>query len=132
MATVPRTDVTRTGLVSLAVTLASTTLALAASSGGDEYPNDDRTILVVQNGTTAAVTVTATAQQTVTTPSGYGELANADITLAVAAASTPGVPTYGVLNVPQGAFNNSSGRVEVGYSDHTSIRVAALRFPPTG
>lgn len=131
MATIPRTDVTRAGIADLSVTLASTTLAVAASSGaGDEFPNDDRTILVIQNSSTAVVTVTAAAVRDTANPVGYGELSNPDIAVAVAAGSTA-LPSYGIVNAPAGAFNNASGRVDVTYSAYAGVRVAALRLPVT-
>lgn len=130
MATIPRTDVTRTGMASLAVTLASTTLAIAGSTGADTFPNDDRTILVIENSSTSIVTVTADAVRETANPVGYGELTNSDIAVAVAAGSTA-LPSYGILNAPAGAFNNSSGHVSVVYSANAGVRVAALRLPVT-
>lgn len=47
---------------------------VAAAAGGDTYPNDDRTVLVVTNGSASSVTVTPTIQRTSTKAPGFGQI----------------------------------------------------------
>ena len=89
--------------------------AAAAAGGGDQYPNNGKTLLKVINGDGSSINVTITPSNTV---NGY---TIAPIVVAVAGGATkylgPYDPAY---------FNNSSGRVAVTYSAVTSVTVAAL------
>lgn len=89
--------------------------AVSAAGGGDQYPNNGKTLLKVINGGGSDITVTITPTNTV---NGY---TIAPIAVTVAAGATKYLGPY-----DQNYFNNSSGRVAVTYSAVTSVTVAAL------
>ncbi len=96
----------------------------AAAAGGDVYPNDGRTLLLVLN-THASLsrTTTVTAQDTTANAPGFGAVTKAD---AVQAVETATLDVMGPF--PTTAFNNSSGQVAITYSDSAdSLTVAAVR-----
>lgn len=94
----------------------------SAAGGGDVFPNDGKTYVAVTNGSGGSITVTITAQTTSTSKDGFGPVTKADGGGSVADGATD---IFGPF--PSGAFNNSSGQVEVEYSSATSVTVAAFR-----
>ncbi len=92
----------------------------AASSGGDVFPNDGKTLFVIV--ATAARTVTATAQDTTATVPGFGACTKADAVQAVEINTTDVMGPF-----PTTAFNNASGRVAIGYSSVTDLTIAVIR-----
>ena len=87
----------------------------AADPVGDSFPNDGHVWLEVQNNGTASITVTVNSQR----PCNYGF--DHDLTVEVPAGQSRRI---GPLD-PQ-RFNDSQGRVQVTYSDATSVQVAAV------
>lgn len=78
----------------------------AVAAGGDEFPNDGSTYVEIVNSSGAnAYTVTFTSPATVE------GVAIADPTVSVAVSSRKKVGPF-----PVGVFNNTSGRVAVGYT----------------
>lgn len=98
----------------------------AAAGGGDTIADDgtERTFLHVQNGGGSEITVTVTAQSSSLHVDGYGTLTRSNLSVAVPASEDRMIGPF-----PATAFKNSSGNVAVGYSDVTSVTVAALRLP---
>lgn len=96
---------------------------VAATVSGDAYVNDGRTFLVVTNGGGAPITVTVAVQRTTIKVPGAGTVTFAAIPVTVNA----GVTKW--ISVPQGPYNNDSGRVVVTYSGVTSVTVGAFRVP---
>lgn len=98
----------------------------AAGAGGDEMPNDGKTILHVKNGGVGSINVTIAAQVTSRDAGpGYGLFTRADLVVAV---PNGGERMIGPL--PSRAFNNANARAAITYSGVTTVTVAALRFPP--
>lgn len=96
-----------------------------AAAGGDEMPNDGRTLLHVKNGSAVIVTVTITAVQTLKDFGGsHGVYTRGNIVEAIPAGEDR---MFGPL--PPTAWNNVNGRAAVGYSAVTSVTVAPLRVP---
>lgn len=89
----------------------------AASVDGDEFPNDGRTLFIVKNGGTTAITVTVNSQKKC--DQGYDH----DVVVNV---GTSAEIVIGPL--PTDRFNNTSGRVNVTYSDVTNVTVAAVKM----
>ncbi len=96
----------------------------AAASGGDAFPNDGKTLLLILNvNAGASRTVTVTAQDTTATVPGFGACTKADATEAVEQASLDVMGPF-----PTTAFNNASGQAVVTYSDSAAdLTVAAVR-----
>jgi len=96
----------------------------AADAGGDTIKEDgtQRSFLAVDNGGGSEITVTITAQDTKVDAPGVGEVDIADMSVAVPAGEDRLIGPF------PSAFINDSGNVEVGYSDVTSVSVAALRL----
>jgi hypothetical protein len=87
----------------------------------DQYPNDDRTFLVIQNGATnSAVTIAAT--RATADKFGFGSLAVDDITFTVLANTT------WVVRVPVASHGDAAGRVTVAYDDVSNVEVGAYRL----
>jgi hypothetical protein len=86
-----------------------------ASSTGDEFKNDENTFLHVKNGGAASITVTINSQQLCN----HGSTHNLSISIPAG-----GERMIGPFNRTR--FNNDTGNVEVGYSDVTSVTVAAI------
>jgi len=87
----------------------------AAEAGGDDFANDGRQLLLVDNGAVGALTLTVTTTKTVD-----GE-AVADKTIAVPAGERHLVGPF-----PTDVYNDGDGKVAVGYSDHTDVTVAVI------
>lgn len=96
----------------------------SAAGGGDSFANTGKVLLVINNESGGAITVTATAQNTSTTKTDYGAVTKADAVQSVEATSVDIMGPF-----PQGAFNDSNGRVVITYSGVTSLSVAAIKFP---
>ena len=101
-----------------AINLSGTTINFAsASSGGDQFPNTGRELLLVRNGGTSAITVTVTSQGR------YRGVPFSNVVLNVPASG--GEVIAGPF--PPEVFNDTSGRVSVSYSAVTSVTVAVLQ-----
>ena len=95
----------------------------AAVAGGDSALNiGGDVILHVKNGGAGVLTVTVTAQRTSKQIGGFGVLTKADIAVSVAAGQERFIGPF-----PIRAFNDSTGRVRIGYDQVVSVTVAALR-----
>ncbi len=96
----------------------------AAASGGDVFPNDGKTVLVILNvNASLARTVTITAQDTSAFAPGFGAVTKADATEAV---EGPSVDVMGPF--PTTAYNTASGQAVVTYTDAAAdLTVAAVR-----
>lgn len=95
----------------------------AATSGGDEFPNDERTFFHIKNADAGDHTVTFTAQKTAVQMGGHGSVPIADIAVIVTAAEER------MIAVPPASFNDGNGRVQATYDAVTSVTVAAIRQP---
>lgn len=90
----------------------------AASSGGDTVTPGETTFLHIKNGSGASITLTITTAKTHRSTG----LAIADPTVTVPAG---GERFYGDL--PSDPYGNSSGLVDLSWSDVTSVTFAALK-----
>lgn len=90
----------------------------AAAGGGDEFPNDGRTFIYVNNGGGGSITVTTVTQQTV------DGKAVADDSISV-----PNAQARYIGPFPPSIYNDVNDRVQVTYSGVTSVTVAAVRLP---
>jgi hypothetical protein len=89
----------------------------AASSTGDELINNGNTFLHFKNGAGAPTTVTI-ASQVAPVPKGTTLV---DLSIEVTAG---GEKVSGFFS--DGAFNDSSGMMQLTYSTHTSLTIAAI------
>jgi hypothetical protein len=90
---------------------------VAANAGGDTLAPDDRTALLVKNGSGSSITVTFV------TPNTVSGLAIADVVLTVAAGATALSPT-----LTSALFGDpTSGLVTINYSAVTTVTVQAVR-----
>lgn len=92
----------------------------AAAAGGDQFAWSERALLHVKNGSAASINVTITSQYT-NPPDGT---AKDNLVISVAAG---GEKMIGPLH--RDGYRDSDGNVQVGYSDVTSVTVAALKMP---
>lgn len=90
----------------------------AAAGGGDEFPNDGRTFLYVNNGGGSPITATIVTQQTV------DGKAVADDAITVTNAQGRYIGPF-----PPSIYNDVNDRTQVTYSGVTSVTVAAVRLP---
>ena len=88
---------------------------VAAAAGGDDFVNDGKKLLVVNNGDVDALTVTITTQMEVD-----GE-AIADKTVSVPAGEMHLIGPF-----PTNVYNDGDGKVQVGYGDETSVTVGVI------
>lgn len=88
----------------------------AASSGGDTLSNDGRTLLVITNGGTSAITVTVKATEPCNQGYTHDAVAN------VAAGATVNMGPFAPAR-----FNNAQGQASVSYSATTSVTVGATQ-----
>lgn len=91
----------------------------AAAGGGDSFANDGNTVFRIANGAGSPMTVTFDSPNTCD----FGISANAAHDRAVVVSN--GV-TLEIGPFAQARFNDSNGRVQVTYSDATSVTVAAI------
>lgn len=108
MATLSVQNISRTGL---------NLSTQAAAGGGDEFPNDGRTFLYVNNGG-SGITATIVTQQTV------DGKAVADDAITVSGGQSRYIGPF-----PPSIYNDVNDRVQVTYSGVTSVTVAAVRLP---
>lgn len=90
---------------------------VAAAGGGDEFANEGKTFLWVVNGDVSSKTVT------LVTPQSVLGLAIEDLQVTV-----PASEQRLVGPLPVGIFNDANSRVQVTYSDVTSVTVAAVNM----
>jgi hypothetical protein len=95
---------------------------VAAGASGDQYPNDERTFLVVKNVNVAARTITISATRSTADKFGFGTLDVDDISQAIAQNEVR------VVRVPVASHGDAAGRVTVTYSDNTDVTVKAIRM----
>ncbi len=95
---------------------------LTPNIGGDVFPNDGKTVLVIWNDDVGAAVVTVTAQDTTANAPGFGAVTKAD---AVSSVETISVDVMGPF--PTTAFNNASGQAVISYDSVTSMKVILLR-----
>ena len=96
---------------------------VAAASGGDEYPNDKDTVLLIDNGGGGAVTATVAAQKTKLFVPGVGECTVSDI--------APVIPAAGIaaIHASNATHNNdATGRAAITYSGVVSVTVVPVRL----
>lgn len=96
----------------------------AAAAGGDQFINDGRQIIVVQNGDASAKTVTVAGQATDVRVPHYGKLDQTDTVAVVAAGATAILGPF-----PKQGFNDASGYVQITYSAVTSVTVGVVTVP---
>lgn len=89
----------------------------AASSAGDEFLNDGHTLVVVKTSA-AATNAAAVSSKVAPVPKGL-VLANVAIEV-----SALGERMSGFFD--QGAYNDSSGCVQISYTTHTGLSIAAI------
>lgn len=94
-----------------AVTLA------AASAGGDEFVNTGKEALLIDNGGGSPITVTFA------TPVTVDGLAVDDLDIDV-----PDGEMHLLGPFPTGTYNDGDGKVQISYTDVTSVTVAAIRI----
>ena len=99
----------------------------AASGGGDEYANDQRTILLIQNAAASARAITITAQRTSVTVPAFGVLTIANIVVAMT-----GIGLAVMQASPGGYNNNTNGRADVTINTAASVSYAAIRLANVG
>ena len=94
-----------------------------ATAGGDEYVNDERTVLLLNNTSGAARTYTLAAQRTSVTVAAFGTLAIANISVVL---SGDGLAA---IQGPPAAYNNdSTGRASITYSSNSGVAVVPVRL----
>ena len=108
MATLAVQKIVRTGLELVPV---------AATGGGDAFPNDGKTFIYVNNASGGDITVTIVSQQTI------DGLAVADKAVIVTASDARYIGPW-----PIPLYNDANGLVQLTYSGVTSLTVAALRL----
>lgn len=92
-----------------------------ASAGGDQFANNGNRYLIISNGDASSKDVTVTAQNTSYEFGVSGKVTKEDQVLSVTAGSV------GIMGpFPKSAFNDSSGNVQITYSDVTSVEVAVI------
>jgi hypothetical protein len=90
----------------------------AAAAGGDEFANNGRRMLHVQNGSGSSITVT------ITTPG-----TTAGLSIADPAVTVPNSGSRMIGPFPTGLYNAADGNVDVAYSAVTSVTVAVIELP---
>lgn len=93
----------------------------SADVAGDEFTNTGRELLYVSNGGGSSITVTVTAQQTNVQKQGFGSLTVSDTTVTIPAGEDRFIGPF-----PVQRFSDSAGRVQVSYSDVTSVVVGVI------
>lgn len=95
----------------------------AAAAGGDEFQNDGKTFVYIKNGVTD-VNVTFTAQKTLTSKPGFGDLSLTNQTVLV-----PGSSEKAIGFFQAAIFNDVNGRVQVTYDNEVNVTIAVLKAP---
>lgn len=91
---------------------------VAADVAGDEFLNSGRVVLYVKNGDTLEKTVTVDSQ----TPCNQGF--DHDVVVTVPASEERIIGPF-----PKNRFDDANGKVQVSYSDVTSVTVAVIEIP---
>lgn len=94
----------------------------AASAGGDTVVVNDKTFIHVKNGGGGSITVTVPKAVTVLNQPGFGDIAIADISVAIAAGAEK------MISLDPGG-HAPGGVASVGYSGVTSVTVGVFRLP---
>ena len=95
----------------------------AANSGGDSFPNDGKTLLLVQNTDASSHTATVTAQKTSQQVPGIGAMTKSNIAQAIAAGDEAIIGPF-----PPSMFNDVNGLVQITYSAATGMKVLPIRL----
>lgn len=104
-----------------------TASAAAAASGGDEFVNDGRTILLITSTDSGTPTITVSAQRDVSVP-GYGYLDGVNHAVTLGAGNVTKV--YQLLGpFAPAIYNDGDGRAQITYSAVTNLSVQAIRLP---
>jgi len=90
----------------------------AASAGGDEFVNSGRAVLYVKNGDISDKTVTVDSQ----TPCNQGFDHDAQVIV-------PASEERIIGPFPKNRFDDANGKVQISYSDVTSVTVAVIEIP---
>lgn len=106
-------EITVQSLTTAGLTASYTTAAFV----GDEFLNNGHVLIHVKNGAASTNTITITSQVS-PVPKGF---AAADISIEV---SANGEAMIGFFDMD--AYNDSSGYVQVGYTTHTDLTIAAI------
>jgi len=88
---------------------------VAAAAGGDEFANDGKQLLLIENGSGAEIDLTITTEKTVD-----GEDV-ADKVIAI-----PDGERHLIGPFPTQIYNDGDGHVNIGYEDHTNVTVAVI------
>jgi alanine dehydrogenase len=107
MATLAVQNITITGLEATKI---------ACNAGGDVFPNDGNTMIILENGSGGDITVTAATAQSIQ------GLAVADASIVVQAGEERSCGLF-----DPALFNNSSGQVALTYSGVSSLTVQVIR-----
>lgn len=95
----------------------------SVDAGSDTALNDERTLIIANNGNDTVATVKVTAQDTETQVSGFGQLTINDISIDIKSGDS-------IAHAPTQAYNNGNGRIELSYSGDTSaLSVGIFRRP---
>lgn len=94
----------------------------AATGGGDDFVNNGKEFIHVKNGSGGDITVTVTAQRTITNKAGFGPMTKSDSAVVVTAGEERFIGPF-----PISAFNNSTGKAVITYSGVTSLTIAILK-----
>ncbi len=94
----------------------------SAAGGGDTFPNDGKTVVILFLDDASPSTVTVTAQDTTATGAGFGAVTKADAVQVVEADTCDVMGPF-----PVSAFNNASAQVAIGYSNVTALTIAVVR-----
>lgn len=96
----------------------------SAAAGGDEFANDERTVVHIVNGDASPHTATFTKQKDeLQAPDGYGPIALSDLAVVIPAGEDR------FIRVPPAIYNDGNGRVQVTYDAVTSVTVAVIHRP---
>lgn len=105
--------------VAVAVRTGIDMAGVAATSGGDQFPNTGREYLQIFNGDSGSHTVTPVTQLA---PDGQTVSA---LTVAVPAGATKVIGPF-----PPGVYNDVNGNVQLTYSAVTSVTVKVVQVTP--
>ncbi len=99
----------------------------SAATGGDEFPNDEDTVLIVENTFAGARTITIPKQRSKAQPRGFPSLDVDDIAIVFAAAG------IAVIRAAPAAYNKSTGKADITYSpSETGVNVKPVHLPRLG
>ena len=90
-----------------------------ADAAGDNFANNGKRSLLIENASAGQRTVTFVTQSTV--DSGAGGLAVADLAIAIPAGELHYLGPF-----PANIYNDANGKVQMTYDDHTDLKVAVI------